>query len=191
MKVARTPQAVRSGFYSPIQTEPGREVKAMPVFYGMMLANQFAGTKMLRVEGGLGGADTNVYAARRADAVSIAVLNKDATSSVMLTVRGAKNLSPGEVWRLEAPALGSTEGIRLGGAGIGPHAQWEPEPEALATSNGALRLAVPAASAALVLLGSVPAHWAGRTKPGASSTRLNSLRPRSPVRRDRSGATAI
>ena len=43
MEVAKTPQAMRSGFYTPIFSEPDAPVKAMPIFYGMMLANQFAG----------------------------------------------------------------------------------------------------------------------------------------------------
>ena len=43
MEVAKTPQAMRSGFYTPIFSEPDVPVKAMPIFYGMLLANQFAG----------------------------------------------------------------------------------------------------------------------------------------------------
>ena len=46
MEVAKTPQAMRIGFYTPIFSEPGAPVKAMPIFYGMLLANQFAGGTM-------------------------------------------------------------------------------------------------------------------------------------------------
>ena len=40
---AKKPQQVRSGYYSPIRTEPGIETRAMPVFYGMKFAGMLAG----------------------------------------------------------------------------------------------------------------------------------------------------
>jgi hypothetical protein len=152
MDVAKTPQAVHSGFYSPIQSEPDQEVKAMPVFYGMLLANQFAGYKLMRPECDLEGVNATVYAGRREDQVRIAIFNKDAASSIAITTRSAANLRSGTIWRMQAPTLDATEGVRLAGAEIGPHAQWSPRAETATIKNGAFLLRVPAASAALLLL---------------------------------------
>ncbi|HEY6490998.1 MAG: glycosyl hydrolase family 79 C-terminal domain-containing protein [Terracidiphilus sp.] len=152
MEVAKTPQAVQSGFYSPIQSEPGRDVKAMPVFYGMMLANQFAGATMLRVEGDLHGVNAPVYAGRRGNETRIAVLNKDAATPLVLTLRGGFVARTGRIWRLQGPGLDATNGVRLAAAEIDPHARWSARAEAVEASNGTLRLRVPEASAALLFL---------------------------------------
>ena len=67
MDVAKTPQASPNGFYTPIRSERGQEVKAMPVFYGMMMANQLAGSKVMRAEGDWQGVNATAYAARGRD----------------------------------------------------------------------------------------------------------------------------
>ena len=152
MDVAKTPQAVHSGFYSPIQSEPGRGVKAMPVFYGMMLANQFAGCRMMRTECDLQSVNAKVYAGRSGDEVRVAVLNKNATTALPLTLRGAFRARSGRVWRLQGPSLDATEGVSLAGAEIGAHARWTPQPEPVEAENEAMPLRVPPASAALLFL---------------------------------------
>jgi hypothetical protein len=56
-------------------------------------------------------------------------------------------------WRLEAPALDSTDAVKLAGAEIGEHAAWSPRiVETIKVSHGIARIRVPAASAALVFL---------------------------------------
>lgn len=153
MKVAAKPQAVHSGFYSPIQSEPGMDIKAMPVFYGMMLANQFAGAKMLRATCDLKDLNVTVYAARREPETLINIFNKDETSSLQLVVRGLMNASSAVIWRMRAPRLDATEDIQLAGAQIKPHAQWTPRTiENIELKNGKAYLDVPPASAALLIL---------------------------------------
>ncbi|MGA7108069.1 MAG: glycosyl hydrolase family 79 C-terminal domain-containing protein, partial [Terracidiphilus sp.] len=152
MEVAKTPQAVHSGFYSPIQSEPGKQVKAMPVFYGIMLANQFAGCRLMRTECDFQSVNAKVYAGRSGDEVRVAVLNKDATMPLALTLRGDFRTRSGRLWRLQAPSLDATEGVSLAGAEIGAHARWTPQSETVEAENGALPLRVPPASAALLFL---------------------------------------
>jgi hypothetical protein len=152
MEVAKTPQAVHSGFYSPIQSEPGKEMKAMPVFYGMMLANQFAGCRLMRTECDFRSVNAKVYAGRSGDEVRVAVLNKDAFTPLALTLRGEVRARSGRLWRLRAPQLEATEGVSLAGAEIGAQARWTPHFETVEGQNGALRLRVPGASAALLFL---------------------------------------
>jgi len=77
MEASKGPQTVRSGFYTPISSEPGSAVKATPVFYGMLLANQFAGGTLLRVDRSIEGVNATAYAAQHKTGFKIAVFNKD------------------------------------------------------------------------------------------------------------------
>ena len=153
MKVATTPQTLHSGFYTPIQSEPDHETKAMPVFYGMLLANQFAGCKILRSDCDLHGANATVYAARHEHGTRVAVFNKDEHTSIDLAIRSLANVTSATVWRMQAPALDATHDVILAGAQILPHAQWSPrEQEPVAISDGVAHLRVPSCSAALLIL---------------------------------------
>jgi hypothetical protein len=153
MVAAKTPQARHGSFYTPIQTEPGSEVKAMPVFYGMMVAEQFAGGTMLRVEGKMQGANATAYAARHDSGFRIAIFNKDEAKPVELLIRAPRGVRRATVWRLRAAALEATEGVTLAGAEIEAHGVWNPKvPERIEVRDGAARLRVEAASAALVFL---------------------------------------
>lgn len=153
MKVATTPQTLQSGFYTPIQSEPGHEIKAMPIFYGMMLANQLSGCKILRSDSDLHGANATVYAARHEHGTRIAVFNKDEHTSINLAIRGLAHATSAKVWRMQAPALNATEDVTLAGAQILAHAHWTPHAEEpVAVRNGIAHLRIPSASAALLIL---------------------------------------
>jgi len=151
--VAKTPQAMRSGFYTPIFTETGAAVRAMPIFYGMLLANQFAGCTMLQVLGKIQGANATAYAARHSTGYKIAIFNKDEQKAVDVSLRIPRKASKATAWRLQAPALDSTEGVTLASAEIGVHAVWTPHTiEPVAIKKGIPRIHIPAASAALVFV---------------------------------------
>jgi hypothetical protein len=152
MNVAKTPQAVPSGFYSPIQSEQGREPKAMPVFYGMMLANQFSGHTMMRTECDLKGVNATVYAARRGESAKVAIFNKDAHAAALFAIHSEHLVRTAAARRLQAPSLDSTVDVRLAGEEIQAHAQWGPHAEILEVRNGVTHLIVPAGSAALLFL---------------------------------------
>ena len=74
---AKQPQAMPSGFYTPIATERGRVVHAMPIFYGMMVANALAGTTLMKTELKASG-NATAYAGMVGDGYRVAVFNKDA-----------------------------------------------------------------------------------------------------------------
>jgi hypothetical protein len=154
MNAARTPQKVKSGFYTPISTEPGSAVKAMPIFYGMMLANQLAGGVPLRVEGMPAGVNATAYGVVDAKGMKLAAFNKDERQALDLSIRMPGGLRKATAWRLEAPAMEATSGVTLAGAAIGEHAVWSPQvAERLEIAPGRVRVRVPAANAALVFLG--------------------------------------
>ncbi len=153
LKVATTPLTLHSGFYTPIQSEPGHEVEAMPIFYGMMFANQFSGCKMLRSDCDLQGVNATVYAARDQRVTRVAVFNKDERVSIHLTIGEGMNATSATVWRMEAPALNATQHVKLAGAHILRHAQWSPRvQERVEVRKGVAHLRVPNASAALLIL---------------------------------------
>jgi len=153
MDVAKTPQTVRAGFYTPIQSEPGREPKAMPIFYGMLLANQFAGDDMLNVQANMQGVNATAYASKHNRGFKVAIFNKDESRALDLSILASPRVQTATAWRMQAPALDSTEAVTLAGAEIEPHAQWSPKTaEPLALQHGTPSIHVPAASAALVFL---------------------------------------
>ena len=153
MEVAKTPQAMRSGFYTPIFSEPESPVKAMPIFYGMLLANQFAGGAMLRVDGKIEGANATAYAARHKSGFKVAIFNKDELKAVDVSIRAPGSVRRATAWRLLAPALDSTEDVTLAGAAIPANALWSPKViEPVEFRNNIAHVRVPAASAALLFL---------------------------------------
>jgi hypothetical protein len=153
LAAAKTPQVMHGSFYTPIFSEPGSPLRAMPVFYGMMLANQFAGKKVLSVDGSLQGVNATAYAAQDELGFLVALFNKDESRALELSIRAPRRLKRATAWRMQAPALDSTQGVTLAGAQIEAHAQWSPrEAETLEVRNGIPRLRVPDASAALVFL---------------------------------------
>lgn len=152
MDVAKTPQEMKSGFYTPIFSEPGAAVKAMPIFYGMVLANEFAGSTMMRVEGKIDGVNATAYAARHETGYKIAVFNKDESKAVDVSLRMPGKAQGATAWRMQAPALDSTEGVTLAGAEIREGAWSAKRSEPVAVKNGVARIRVPAGSAVLVFL---------------------------------------
>jgi hypothetical protein len=152
MDVAKKPQTMRAGYYTPIRVEPGTPVKAMPIFYGMMMANQLAGGTLLDANLNANGVNATAYAARTAKTIKIAIFNKDATQPLDLSIQSPQRIRSTSAWRLTAPALDATEGVTLAGSEVDPQAHWIPRTtERLETHNSA-QIQVPAASGALVLL---------------------------------------
>ena len=153
MEIAKTPQAMRSGFYTPIFTETSATVRAMPIFYGMMLANQLAGGTMLQVIGKMQGINATAFAARHTSGYKIAIFNKDESKAADLSFRTPSKVHKATAWRLQAPALDSTEGVTLAGAEIAAHAVWSPRVvEPVPVKGGIPRIRIPAASAALLFV---------------------------------------
>jgi hypothetical protein len=151
MEVAKTPQAMKSGYYTPIFSEPDAPVKALPIFYGMLVANQFAGCLMMQVDGTIEGANVTAYAARAGSGYKVALFNKDESKAVDVSLRMSAKMRTATAWRLQAPTLDSTEGVTLAGAEIRAGV-WSPRVvEPVAVKSGVARIRIPASSAALVI----------------------------------------
>jgi SSS family solute:Na+ symporter len=118
-------QSAPNGFYTPIATEEGHVAEARPVYYGMLLAQEFAGATMLALEPqsfGLLGA----YAAEKNGKMMIALVNKAAYGDRDLTVAAERPFRSASLWRLTAPALVATNGIEFGRAAVNADGTWSP-----------------------------------------------------------------
>ena len=142
-------------FYSPFAGNRAEGFGARPIFYGMMLVEQFAGTTLVANTFDTAGVNATAYTAKSADGYRIAVFNKDALRDLDVRV-GLSGLSAGrgKTWRLTGPALDATKGIMLAGAEVAHgSAEWHPrKTEIIPVRQGSLVLNVPRASAVLLFV---------------------------------------
>jgi hypothetical protein len=101
--------------YSAIAGDAELGFQPRPLYYGMLLAQQFAGAQMLPGALNAGGANLTAYAALRDGVMQIALINKDATRDVSIAISGLKGFGTGQLMRLTAPSLDSRHGIVLEG----------------------------------------------------------------------------
>jgi hypothetical protein len=139
-----------NGFYTPIATEQGKIAEARPVYYGMLLAEQFAGAAMLSLDPAESGM-LKAYAAEKNGKTLIALVNKASIDTEVLFTADIPFHHAAQ-WRLTGPALDATHGIEFGGAVVSSDGTWNPRGGPLPVRNGALHIAVPAASATFIFL---------------------------------------
>jgi len=143
-------------FYAPVAGSPQAGYYARPLYYGMILAQQFAGTEMVTSNFDPGAVNATAYAARDNHGYRIALFNKDDTNDLAVTIAvdpGSPSLDDAELWRLTGPALDSTSGVMLACASVGPGGAWKvASREHIAPRDGILTIALPHASAALLFV---------------------------------------
>jgi hypothetical protein len=153
--VAKPGSDSKGGFYTPIAGEVAEGFGARPLFYGMLLANQFAGTQMRDVVLSADGVDATAYAGRGRDGWRIAIFNKDSSRSLALRIQAPPQSRAGRAWRLVGPSLDATTGVSLAGAEVGPDLTWSPAAvESHPIADGQVALGVPPDSAVLLFLDS-------------------------------------
>jgi hypothetical protein len=102
--------------YSAIAGDVALGFQPRPLYHGMVLAQQFAGARMVSGRLDAGGANLTAYAALRDGAMQIALINKDAARDAIVAVSGLHDYRAGRVMRLSAPSLESRHGIVFEGA---------------------------------------------------------------------------
>jgi hypothetical protein len=141
--------------YTPISHGRGGGLTARPLYYGMLMFAQASGDLMpARLDSG--GAALAAYAVRAADGtLRLVVINKDARA-IPARIEPGRRFAKGEVWRLTAPALDATVGVRFGGAAVDDYGGWVPVArESAQFDDGVIVLDMPGASAAVVTLHAV------------------------------------
>ncbi len=151
--VAAADSDTKGGYYTPIAGELVQGFNARPIFYGMLLANQLAGTQSKQVALAASGVNATAYAGEMDGELRIAVFNKDVKRDLELAVQVPATSKQAKIWRLTGPALESTSGVTLAGAEVSAEGTWSPkEVETARAVDAQVRLNVPRASAALVVV---------------------------------------
>jgi hypothetical protein len=101
--------------YSAIAGDVELGFQPRPLYYGMLLAQQFAGAQMVPGDLSAAGVNLTAYAALRDGAVQVALINKDATRDASVAISGLKGFGAGQLMHLSAPSLDSRHGIVLEG----------------------------------------------------------------------------
>lgn len=151
LKTATKGAPAPNGFYTPIASEKGQSPSPRPIFYGMLLAQQFAGAHLLDCELE---ADSSLsaYAAQHERAAMLALFNKGLSQSVSVAVGKDGGCTEAHIWKLLAPAADATSGVTLGGTVVADDGGWQPRAQSLEVTNGQVRIELPPVSAALLFL---------------------------------------
>jgi hypothetical protein len=139
------------GYYTPIAGGGSVGFVARPLYYGMLLAGQFAGAKMLKCALETKGVNATAYSADAAGATRlVAIFNKDSDRGLRVSLSTHKRA---RLWRLTAPGLDSKTNVTLAGAAVTSSGSWAPaHEEHLVPNRGTLKIDVPPASAVLAFL---------------------------------------
>ena len=140
--------------YSPIADDEHGSYHAQPEFYGMLAFAQGSEGYRLATDVETGGVNLSVYAvAPGRERMTVTVINKDANRGAEVSLLTDGGFRRGAVMRMEAPTLGSTTGVRLGGAEVTTVGEWGgAHTEPVEIRGRESRLSVRAGSAALVTL---------------------------------------
>ena len=151
--VANENSDTKGGYYTPIAGEVGYGFNARPLFYGMLLANQFADTEMKDISLTASSINVTAYAGKMKDEWRIAIFNKDLSRDLDLTVEVPGACKRVNVWRLTGPNIDATGNVSLASAVIGSDLSWVPGTEEKCNvKNHQCHLTVPRSSAALLFL---------------------------------------
>jgi hypothetical protein len=140
-------------FYSPIGDDEQGSYSAKPEYYGMLAFSRAARGEMLNLDLETSSPGLKAYATRpNPKAVLLTLINKGSAPVSVLAATGSPIQSrQASVIRLEGPALDAKSGITLGGAEVTPAGTWLPgRPERVPVRNAQVRVALRAASAAIV-----------------------------------------
>lgn len=141
-----------SGLYTPIATDAASGSSARPIYYGMLLAGQFAGCDLVKTDFAPNGVNATAYAARGDKHLLVAITNKDMAQAVSIDVDPGRNVDTAGVWRLTAPSVDATSSVTLANASVATDGSWAPQEERADVKGGKVRIDLPASSAALLRL---------------------------------------
>jgi hypothetical protein len=144
-----------NGFYSPIVGSIESGFAARPEYYGLMLAQQFAGHTLKRTTLEAQGGNLTAYATGAGAATRlVAVFNKDARDADVTITEPGVGFTRASVARLEASAIDAKDGVRFQGSTVKSDGRFHPRiSEALKAHSGKVRVSVPGYSAVLIRLG--------------------------------------
>ncbi|HEX7917679.1 hypothetical protein [Rudaea sp.] len=147
-----------SGRYTAIAGDAGAGFYARPLYYGLLLAKQFAANGARFVETTLksNGVNVTAYAAefnRRRNRHAIAVFNKDRARDANVRIALGREAKSVGLWRLTAPAIDNVHDVTLAGGQVDARGLWVPrQVESLAVGDATVTVPVARGSAALIFV---------------------------------------
>lgn len=142
-----------NGLYTPIAGDTPQGFIPRPVYYGMLLAQRFAGSTF--VEANLSAqTDPQNVTAFAANTSSggwkLAIFNK-AASPATVKINGLPSTGTASIQWLQAPAIDSHDGVTFGGSRVGPAGEFTPQTQAkMKIGHGVGTLQLPAYTAAYI-----------------------------------------
>ena len=140
-----------NGLYTPIAGDIPEGFVARPVFYGMLLAQRFAGSTFVEVSlsGQSDAQNVTAFAAKSgAHGFKLAIFNK-AAAPVRINLSGLPFAGKAHAWWLKAPAIDSLDGVTFGGSRVGTDGAFRPRAEGqVSVRDGRGSLELPGYSAA-------------------------------------------
>lgn len=142
-----------NGLYTPIAGDTPQGFTARPVYYGMMLAQNFAGSTMVEAKLSQQTGQQNVTAFAAKDEShrwKLALFNK-AAAPVNIGISGISGSRRARVLLLEGPSISSHEGVTFGGSAVSGDGSYHPRAQMnLHFAHGGSTLNLPAYTAAYV-----------------------------------------
>jgi hypothetical protein len=142
-----------NGLYTPIAGSLEEGFSARPVYYGMLLAERFAGSTLVAAWLSAQTPEQNVtgFAALAGRDWKLALFNK-ASAPVSLRIGGLDTRkSKAEAMLLHGQAINAKQGVTFGGSSVGPDGTFSPQPQmTFALSRGSGTLQIPAYTAAYI-----------------------------------------
>jgi hypothetical protein len=139
-----------NGLYTPIAGD-SPTFTARPVYYGMLMAQRFAGSTFVSANLSAQSDSQNVtaFAAKGPGGWKLAIFNK-AAAPVTVKIDGVSGASGAIEW-LQGPAIDSHTGVMFGGAEVATSGAFSPKTQAtLRLSHGKGAISIPAYTAAYI-----------------------------------------
>jgi hypothetical protein len=142
-----------NGIYTPI-AQDAKGYSARPLYYGLLIAAQFAGLDLVRVDIDTAGVNAVAYAGKSSNGLGLLVVNKDIDKPLAIDIEPGWDIRHARLWRLTAPTVDATAGVTLAGTQVSSDGNWKPaQEEPVGIRHGRCRVDLAAASAGLLFLG--------------------------------------
>ncbi len=143
-----------NGYYSPIVGSIEDGFSARPEYYGLMLAQRFAGCTILRTKLEPQEANITAYAAGRGTTTDlVAIFNKDGRAAEVTIAAASGGFKRAAVERLKASSIDAKQGVTFQGSVVTGDGQFRPRvSEPLNSISGKVHVGVSRYSAALIRL---------------------------------------
>ena len=143
------------GLYTPIAGSLAEGFTPRPEYYGMLLAERFAGATFVAsmLSAQIPAQNVTAFAASHAGRFKLALFNK-APAPVSLAISGlGQTVARAQVTLMHGKAIDATEGVKFGDSTVSSDGAFDPKPQsALGFRHGAANIQLPAYTAAYVEL---------------------------------------